>query len=476
MKAYFNRTKIIATVGPACNTKEKLLELVKAGADIFRLNFSHGSHKEHLKVIKMIREINQEHNTHVAILQDLQGPKIRIGEIEKGEVVVEKGQELIITTENVKGNAERISTNYEAIVKDIKAGDTILIDDGKIELLAKRIEKQNVYTEVIYGGPIRSKKGINLPKTLVSIPSLTKKDTEDLMFGLEHEVDWIALSFVRSEIDILLLRHLIQQQGKSAKIISKIEKPQALDKIEEIIEVSDALMVARGDLGVEISIEEVPLAQKMIVSKSRRAGKPVIIATQMMESMIDNPRPTRAETNDIANAVIDGADTLMLSGETAVGKYPERVLHTMSETIRIAEEKTRRIYHKNYELDKKSESYYNDSVVAAACILAKDTEAEAIVGMTNSGYTAFRIASHRPQAAIFIFTANRAIMNQLSLLWGVRVFYYDKFVSTDQTFEDIANFLKQQNYLETGDHIINLSSMPIQKKKRTNTIKLSEVE
>lgn len=475
MKPFFNKTKVIATVGPAINTKEKLLEMVQAGTDVFRLNFSHGSHDEHKKVIQYIRELNKEHNLNICILQDLQGPKIRLGEVASDQEFLKPGKKVSITTDPIKSTAKRISTTYKALVNDVKPDDQILIDDGKIELKVLEAKDKEVVAEVVYGGLLKSKKGINLPSTAISSPSLTEKDTADLMFGLEQGVDWIALSFVRSPIDVLLLKHIIKQQGKETKVIAKIEKPEAIAQIDEIIEATDAIMVARGDLGVEVKIEEVPLIQKLIAQKCRLVGKPVIIATQMLESMIDNPRPTRAETNDIANAVMDGADTLMLSGETAVGKYPIETVRTMNETIRIMEQKSESIYHKKEVLHRKSPTFYNDSIIAAACVLAQDTHAKGIVGMTQSGYTAFQVARFRPKAHIFIFTANRKLLNRLSLVWGVRAFYYDKFTSTDATFDEVLGLLKEEGHLKKGDICINLASMPIAKRQRTNTIKMSQI-
>lgn len=473
----FKRTKIIATVGPACNTKEKLKELYEAGTDVFRLNFSHGTHEDHLKVIKNIRAMNREFGYHASILQDLQGPKIRVGEVDKGGVTLEPGKKLIITTdESVIGTSKKVSTTYTSLSKDVKLGDTILMDDGKIELKVLSTTKTEVTTEIVHGGELKSKKGINLPSSSISSPSLTEKDTVDLMFGLEHEVDWIALSFVRSHIDILLLKHMIRQKSKNCRVIAKIEKPEAIDNLDDIISVSDSLMVARGDLGVEIGMEEVPMVQKTIVRKCRKAAKPVIIATQMMESMITNPGPTRAETNDVANAVLDGADTLMLSAETAVGKFPNRVVASMTKTIQNVEDKTESIYHKNLELDKHSRTFYNDSVIASASYLLDDINAAGVVGMTSSGYTAFRVSSHRPKARIFIFTSNKYLVNQLSLIWGVTAFFYDKFESTDKTFQEVLDILVKRGHLEKGDRVINLASMPVEKKSRTNVIKMSVVE
>ncbi|GAB4398073.1 MAG: pyruvate kinase [Microscillaceae bacterium] len=476
MAIYFNKTKILATVGPACNSKEKLLELARAGTDIFRLNFSHGTHEEHRQVVDQIRAINKEYNLNLAILQDLQGPKIRVGEVEKGEVMLETGKKLIITTKPEVGTAKRVSTTYQALPKDVKIGDRILMDDGKISLEVVEVAGNEVTTKIIFGGVLKSKKGINLPYTNISSPSLTEKDTEDLMFGLENDVEWIALSFVRSQIDILLLKHLIRQKNKTCKVVAKLEKPEAIQNLDEIIAVSDALMVARGDLGVEIGMEEVPMVQKLIVKKCNAAAKPVIIATQMMESMITNPGPTRAETNDVANAVLDGADTLMLSAETAIGLYPRLVIEEMRKTIQIAEEKADSIYQKNLKSEQKSPTHYNDRVIAAACSLVEDVEASAVIGMTSSGYTAFRVASHRPRCNIFIFTSNRQLVSQMSLVWGIRAFYYDRFESTDDTFQDVQRFLMDKGLIDKGDRIINLASMPISKKQRTNVIKFSVVE
>lgn len=477
MKIQFNKTKVLATVGPACNKKEQLLELIQTGVDVFRLNFSHGSHEEHAKVIEYVRELNKEHNLNIGLLQDLQGPKIRTREVENNGVMLEKGSRLMLTPEKLVGNAERISTTYIEMADDVKTGDMILVDDGKIELKVTEVKGRDVITEVVYGGLLKSKKGINLPNTNVSIPALTEKDREDLLFGLEQDVDWIALSFVRTAEEVLELKDIIKEKGRTAKVVSKIEKPEAITNIDAIIAASDALMVARGDLGVEVPMEQVPMIQKMIVQKCNQLAKPVIIATQMLESMITNPRPTRAEINDIANSVIDGADTLMLSAESASGQYPVLAVKSMTETIRQVEESAD-IYYKNhaYVLKQRDKNFNNNNVVVSACRLARDTEAKAIVGMTSSGYTAFRISSHRPKANIFVLTSNQSLLNQLSLLWGVRAIYYDKSISTDETFQDISSILKQTQQVAPGDVIINTVSMPINKKQRTNTIKLSVVE
>ena len=470
----FNKTKIIATVGPASNTKKKLKELVNAGTDVFRLNFAHGSWDDHAKVVKYVREINQQLGTTICLLQDLQGPKIRIEEVEK-KTYIKEGDQLIITTKSVLGNAKKVSTSYRVLPKDLSIGDTILVDDGKIELCVEAVKEQDVYTRVIFGGKLKSRKGINLPNTKISAPSLTAKDANDLKFAIEHDIEWVAMSFVRKASDIIQLRKKIEKAGKETLIIAKIEKPEAIRNIDEIINVSDGIMVARGDLGVEIRSEEVPMLQKIIVEKCRKVAKPVIIATQMMESMIENPRPTRAETNDIANAVLDGADTLMLSGETAVGAYPVEVIRSMVNTIRNVEEKGD-IYYKLYPLDEESDYFLNDSVVHMSAQLANYTNAKAMIGLTHRGYTAFKLSSYRPQACIFIFTNNKPFINTMNLVWGLRGIYYNRSESTDTTISDIYELLKKNDYVKKGDIIINLAAMPINKPGRVNTLQVNKIK
>lgn len=470
-KMLFNKTKIIATVGPACNTHAKLKALVESGVNVFRLNFSHGTHEDHLKVIHLVRRINSELGTHIALLQDLQGPKIRMRDIENNGVEIKAGQKFTITTEKMVGNSVMASTTYQRLPKDVKPKDIILIDDGKIELVVVSIEAKKVHTKVVHGGVLKSKKGINLPDSNVSAPSLTKKDKEDLEFGLTNEVEWIALSFVRKAKDIKDLKKYIAQKGAETKVIAKIEKPEAIDNIDDIIETTDALMVARGDLGVETIMEEVPMLQKMIVQKCNQQFKPVIIATQMMESMIENPRPTRAETNDIANAVLDGADTLMLSAETAAGKYPIESVQSMYQTIKSVETHAE-IYYKFHTLEKESSTYISDSVVASAARLSSHNNTKAIIGMTVSGYTAYRLSGYRPKANIFIFTPNEKLLNTLSLIWGVRGYFYDNMTSTDQTFDDIETILRHDKHIKKGELFINIASMPIEERNRTNMLKI----
>lgn len=473
-KVSFNKTKIVATVGPASNSKEMLRALIKEGVDVFRLNFSHGTHEDHAKVIQHVKELNEELGTKICLLQDLQGPKIRVNEMEP-DVVITRGQDLVITTKEVLGNSQVVSTSYKNLPKDVKVGDMILIDDGKIELKIKEVRNEEVLTEVVYGGLLKSRKGINLPFTKVSAPSLTEKDLKDLEFGLQNDVDWIALSFVRKAFDIQSMRAIIDSHNSPARIVAKIEKPEALSNIDEIIAETDGVMVARGDLGVEIWMEEVPMVQKMLVEKCNKAGKPVIVATQMMESMIENPRPTRAETNDVANAVMDGADALMLSAETASGKYPLEVIRSMVRTV-ASVEKNPKIYYHFRNVDKNSPKYIHDNFVLAACKLAKDVGAKAIVGMTQSGYTAFQSSAYRPNANIFVFTSNQSLLNKINLVWGSQGYFYDKTNSTDETISDVESTLKRDGHVKTGDIIIILASMPIHERARTNTLKINVVK
>jgi pyruvate kinase len=465
------KTKIIATVGPASNTKEKLWELVEAGANIFRLNFSHGSHDQHLQVINYIRELNREHNCNITILQDLQGPKIRTDEVENNGVELVEGETITITSEKILGTKQKISTSYKNLTSDVKPGDMILIDDGNIELRVLETKNGEVKAEIIYGGILKSRKGINLPNTNVSEPSLTEKDRKDLIFGIENNVDWIALSFVRHADDLIELKNIIKKHNSTIKVVSKIEKPEAIQNIDEIIEQSDAVMVARGDLGVEILMEEVPVLQKMIVEKCNRVGKPVIIATQMMESMIKNPRPTRAEANDVANAILDGADVVMLSAETASGDYPSLTVSSMAR-ICLAVERQRRVYNKFLDFTPTTPDEYSESLISTACALASKVGAKAIIGLSQTGYSAFQLGSHRPKADIFVVTSDRTLLTQLNLIWGVKAFYFEKWSSTDETIENVKEMLIQQGHLSPGDVYVATANMPIAKKQSANMLKL----
>jgi pyruvate kinase len=473
----YRKTKIVATIGPSTDSKEMLEKIIDEGVNVCRINFSHGSHEEHKKVINLIREINQERGLFTAILGDLQGPKIRVGTIKGDGIEIVSGQEIVFTSKECIGDEKRIYISYQDFPKDVTPGESILLDDGKLEFEIKSTNRvDEVVATVIHGGKLSSNKGVNLPSTKISLPCLTPKDMIDLEFALSMDLAWIGLSFVRDTEDILELKEIISKAKSNAKVIAKIEKPEAIKDLENIIKVTDAIMVARGDLGVEIPFHEVPLTQKMIVQKSREAAKPVIIATQMMESMIDNTTPSRAEVNDVANAVMDGADAVMLSGETSVGKYPVKVIEAMASIINDVE-KDESVYHYEYppEEDNK-DRFITDSICFNSCRLAQRVHAAGIVTMTFSGYTGFKIASFRPKAGIFVFTGNKAILNMLSLVWGVRVFYYDKFISTDHTIADIKYNLKKDNYLKKDDLIINIASMPITDKGQSNMMKLSYIE
>ena len=478
MKLYYNRTKIVATMGPASAKKEVLLAMIKAGVNICRLNFSHGKAQDHKAVIDTIREINEQYKTNVGILADLQGPKIRIGLVKDGGIHLVNGTRINITTHECIGDDNRIYITYETFPQDVRPNEIILLDDGKIQM--KVIETNRVDTvvcEIMHGGILTSRKGVNLPNTKVSIPSLTEEDLENLKYALDWDVDWIGLSFVRTGQDIVELKQIIARSGKSAKVIAKVEKPEAIDNIDEIIAATDGVMVARGDLGVEMPLEEVPLLQKMIARKCREASKPVIVATQMLESMITTPRPTRAEVNDVANSVLDGADAVMLSGETSVGEFPVIVIETMAKIVRNVEE-LGYPYNSNKaaNTDTNSPDYLSDAVCGSAVYLAEHTNAVGIVSMTTSGYTAFEISSYRPKAGTYIFTSNKHLLNALSLLWGVKTFYYDELDSTDKTISDVNNILKAENLVQEGDVVINTAAIPIFKKGKTNMLKVTIID
>ncbi len=476
MKVVHNRTKIVATLGPASSSKEVLLSMIKAGVDVCRLNFSHGRQADHQKVIDTIREINKQYKTNVGILADLQGPKIRIGLVKDGGVQLLNGSQIDITTNELIGDEQQIYITYQSFPKDVRPGEIILLDDGKIQMrVLATNNKDTVTCEIVHGGVLTSRKGVNLPNTKVSIPSLTEEDLANLEFALENDVEWIGLSFVRSAEDIIELKRIISRSEKAARVIAKIEKPEAIENIDAIITVTDGVMVARGDLGVEMPMEQVPVLQKMIARKCREASKPVIVATQMLESMITTPRPTRAEVNDVANSVLDGADAVMLSGETSVGEFPLLVIETMQKIVRNVEE-TSYPFNTPKKLNAGSSTYMADAVCGSAVYLAEKTNAAGIVSMTSSGYTAFEISSHRPKANTFIFTTNRQLLNTLSLLWGVRGFFYDKFESTDQTISDVTNILKDQKLVEPGEVVINTAAIPIEKKAKTNMIKVTIVD
>ena len=473
-----HRTKIVATVGPACDTYEKLLELVKAGVNVFRLNFSHGAHEDKKKIIDYIRQINKKEPYNIAILGDLQGPKLRVGEIENGEIEIVEGDILTFTNEKVIGTKEKIYVSYPNFHSDVKIGNTILIDDGKLEVSVLNIEENNdVKVVVTLGGTLSSKKGINLPDTKITLPALTDKDLADLDFVIEQKLDWVALSFVRNVKDLIILRNRLEEKNSKTKIIAKIEKPEAIENIRDIIVESDGIMVARGDLGVELPIEKVPLIQKQIIKKCIHRAKPVIVATQMMESMIERTKPNRSEITDVANAVLEGADAVMLSGETATGAHPTLVVETMK---KIIEEVERTDYR--YSLEDElvpqphSPSFLSDAICYNACKLAKDVEAQALIGMTQSGYTAFMLSSYRPKAPLYIFTKERSLVNQLSLSWGVRAFFYDEEESLDDIIFDQIEILKERGFLKSGDVAVSTGSTPIHLHLPTNTLKITKLD
>lgn len=470
------RTKIVATIGPSSASKDTLKEMISSGMNVCRINFSHGAYEDHRNVVKYVRELNEELNTNVAILADLQGPKIRTGEMQEGGVELVVGADILIQTESIIGSEESFSINYEKLPQDVQKGESILLDDGKLMLEVQNTDgKKQIICKVIQGGILSSKKGVNFPNTKISMPSLTAKDENDLDFAIAEDVDWIGLSFVRAAEDIVDLKQRISAQGGKARVIAKIEKPEALQCIDEIVKVSDGLMVARGDLGVEIPYQNVPLTQKMLINKGIRYAKPVIVATQMMESMITQMTPTRAEVNDVANAVLDGADAVMLSGETSVGNYPVEVINAMSKIIKEME-LDEKIYSKEQPAQKNQERFISDSICYNACRLAQRVEVDAIITMSFSGYTAYKIASQRPSAGIYIFTSNRKILTQLNLVWGVQAFYYNKRISTDHTIADIKDFMISEGYLKKGDLFINIASIPLEDLGSSNMLKLSQVD
>ncbi len=469
-------TRIVATVGPASSSYDNLLSLVQAGVNVFRLNFSHGSHDQHLEVIEHICRINERHNLFTGILADLQGPKIRLGELENDGFPIEPGDQIAFVTTPCMGTPEAVYISYEAFPRDVKPGEKIVLDDGKV--LMKVVETNGVdraVLEVLHGSFLASRKGVNLPETSVSIPSMTEKDLEDLQFVLTQPVHWIALSFVRSAADVVDLKHRIKTAGHMAKVISKIEKPQAIADIDGIVRESDGIMIARGDLGIEVPMEQLPNLQKIIVAKCNAHGTPVIVATQLMDSMIQNPSPTRAEVLDVANAVLDGTDAVMLSGETAMGKHPVKVVEAMHRII-VEAERNYGIVAKRAIAQPDSSTYHSDVICINSGRTADDIGASGIVGITISGYTAFKISSFRPQCPIFIFSNAMSTLCGLSLVWGVIPFYYDKFTSTDESIADVNQILLRSGAVKTGDCLVNTGSMPLVERSTTNFLKITVVQ
>ena len=471
------KTKIVATLGPSSSDRDTIKQMMVAGVNVFRINFSHADFDAAKERIQLIRDLNKELGYNVGILADLQGPKLRVGKM-KDDVVIETGDRIVFTTEKIEeGTADHVYMNYQSFPKDVKAGERILLDDGKLIFEVESTDGQSeVIASVVQGGPLKSNKGVNLPNTEVSLPALTEKDVKDAVFAIEQEVDWIALSFVRHKEDLLDLKKLIKKHGSyEIPIISKIEKPQALDNIDEIINHSNGLMVARGDLGVEVPAEQVPLVQKNLVLKAKAARIPVIIATQMMESMIDGLTPSRAEVNDVANSVMDGADAVMLSGETSVGKYPVEVIQTMRKIV-ISVENSPLIRKYDQAPQNKNDRFITKSTCYHAALMATEIEAKAICTLTNSGYTAYQISAWRPDSSILVFTSNKRILSQLNLLWGVKCHYYDRFVSTDETVLDVNQIAKEKGYVKAGDSLVNLLAMPVANKGMVNTLRVSVIK
>jgi pyruvate kinase len=473
------KTKVIATLGPASSSPQMIKKLIFAGVDVFRLNFSHGIYEDFERIIRDIRALNAKMETHVAILADLQGPKIRTGEIEGGSRKVSKGDVITFTTNVDETPGEKIFISYKRFPLDVKAGENILLDDGKINLrIISTDGREQVQAKVMNGGILYPRKGVNLPNTNLSLPSLTEKDIRDLDFILQHEIDLIALSFVRSESDITSLQQLIDEKKLSFKppIIAKIEKPEAIKRLDAIIAAAAGVMVARGDLGVEIPLQHVPLIQKKIVKKCLSQAKPVIIATQMMEGMINNPRPTRAEVNDVANSVMDGADALMLSGETSVGNYPVETVETMQKIISEVEHYDD-IYNKfQPPVFKNNDRFTSDSIIYSGCKVAGEARAKAIVSVASSGYSTAKISSHRPKAKIIAFAREQHILRRLNLLWGVQPMWFDRFINTDQTISDLMEELKSKGIIQKGDLVLHISNMPINQPGKSNMLKLSYAE
>ena len=471
-----NNTKIVATIGSSSYDKAVLREMFAAGLNVARINFSHSNHQQAKQIFDWVQELNQEEDRNVAVLGDLQGPKLRLGNVEENQKI-KKGQEITITTDECIGNSSRVYITYPDFPKDVKVGDRIMLDDGKLILRAESTNERNeVKAMVVQGGELKSKKGVNLPNTKISLPCLTPKDLADLDFSLKIGVEWIGLSFVRNVEDIIELQEIIKKNDSHARVIAKIEKPEAIQQIDEIIMQSDAIMVARGDLGVEVPMERVPNLQKLITRKCIKHSTPVIIATQMMESMMDSLSPSRSDVNDVANAVHDRVDGVMLSGETSVGKYPVGVIKAMNKVVKNVENYADLQMEEYAPIDKNNGRFLSDTICFNACKVAEQVGAKSVMTMTHSGYNAFKISSFRPPSKICIFTSNRTILNTLSLLWGVRGYYYNDFVSTDDTIADITNVIKLKKVVKEGDFVVNIASMPITQKGMTNMMKISRVK
>ncbi|PVX46072.1 pyruvate kinase [Flavobacterium sp. 103] len=471
------KTKIVATLGPACSTREIIKDMIEAGVNVFRVNFSHADYEDVKNKISIIRSINEEFGYTTGILGDLQGPKLRVGVMEDG-VVVNDGDLITFTTaEDIIGTSKKVFMKYQNFPNDVNPGERILLDDGKLIFeIVSTDKKSEVVARVIQGGELKSKKGVNLPNTKISLPAMTEKDIADAIFAIEMKLDWIALSFVKTPRDLQDLQELIAKHSEyKIPIIAKIEMPEALENMDRIVAYCDALMVARGDLGVELPAHEVPLVQKELIRRAKTARIPVIVATQMMETMITSLTPTRAEVNDVANSVMDGADAVMLSGETATGNYPVQVIQKMTQILEAVEDSPLIQVPQNSP-QVRTNRFITKTICQHAAIMANAIKAKAICTLTNSGYTAFQISAWRPSAHILVFTSNKRILTQLNLLWGVKSFYYEKSVSTDDTVTDVNNIVKEKGFVKKGDFLINLAAMPISDKGMVNTLRVSEIE
>lgn len=470
------KTKIVATLGPATANEEMIEKLICNGVNVFRVNLSHDTHERHRQTIRTVKKLDEKYKAHVAILSDLQGPKLRIGEVINDMIELHNGQEIEFTSHECIGDGNRLYMSYKEFPNDVKKGEFILIDDGKIKLEVLSTDgKESVKAKVIYGGWLSSHKGVNLPDTRISLPSLTEKDLDDARFALDEGVDWIGLSFVRNAEDLAPLKELIRQSGKAVSVIAKIEKPEAVKQIDEIIHAADGIMVARGDLGVEMSFDHVPILQKMIVKKCITQAKPVIIATQMLESMISNFRPTRAEANDVANAVMDGADAVMLSGETSIGSFPVETVQAMRKIVTYTEENGFQYGNELWLPDRNLSTFIRDSVCYNAYRMASQIKVKAIIAFTNSGYTAMRIASYRPETKIYAFTNNKSLVHKMSVLWGTKAFYYEEFGNSDEAISESIRRLKEEEILTEGDIVLHVGSTPIDRKGSANMIRVSKI-
>jgi len=466
------KAKIVCTIGPASDTEAMLGKLIDAGLDIARLNFSHGTHEEHLQKIQRIRKVADEKGKAVAILQDLQGPKIRIGTFEKPPILLNPGDLFTITTDDVPGNENIVSTTYKYLPKDVRPGDYILVNDGLIKLKVQHTSDVDVFCEVINGGSLYDRKGINLPGVHISEPSLTEKDKKDLEFGLAHGVDWVALSFVRDAESIREVKALIG--NRNVPVVAKLEKPEALENLDEIIAETDAVMVARGDLGVEISAARVPVVQKQIIEKCKLAGKPVITATQMLDSMMVNPVPTRAETSDVANAIFDGSDAVMLSGETAFGKFPLESVKMMCSIIQESEQKQSFFRLNPAERFKDQHMSFSRSVCQSAYFSSKEIEARYIVVFTESGRTAQIMSNLRPASPILGLTSQMKTLAQMQLFWGVTPALIDYKIEITRDIDVLETYLKHHGWVQPGDHIVIIAGSS-QESGGTNMLRLHRI-